>query len=120
MKAPLKYPYWYPEWDEQIAAYADEHGLLYINFLNLTEEVGLDMTRDTFNGGLNLNVYGAEKMAKYFGKILRDEYSLPDRRSEPETAARWNEKSKLYRSIKERQLEEIKKYGRIQTFLIEA
>jgi hypothetical protein len=99
--------------------YAAEHGLRYINFLELTGELGLDMSVDTFNGGLNLNVYGAEKMAIYFGEILRGEYGLPDRRSEPETAARWNEKSKLYERVKEKQLAEIEEYGKIQTFLID-
>jgi hypothetical protein len=119
MKAPLKYPHWYDEWDRQMEDYAAEHGLRYINFLELDDELGLDMSVDTFNGGLNLNVYGAEKMAIYFGELLRGEYGLPDRRSEPDTAARWNEKSELYERVKEKQLAEIEEYGKIHTFLID-
>jgi hypothetical protein len=119
MKAPLKNPHWYEEWEEQMEAYAAEHGLLYINFLELMDEVGLDMSTDTFNGGLNLNVYGAEKMAMYFGKVLQEEYGLDDRRSEPETAVRWNDKAALYDRTKEQQLAEIKEYGKILTFLLQ-
>jgi hypothetical protein len=119
MKAPLKYPHWYDEWDRQMEDYAAKHGLRYINFLELTDELGLDMSVDTFNGGLNLNVYGAEKMAIYFGELLRSEFRLADRRGEPETAARWDEKSELYERVKEKQLAEIEEYGKIQTFLID-
>ena len=72
MKAPLLYPYWYKEWDEQIKNYAKKNGLTYINYLNLTDEVGIDYTKDTYDGGLHLNVYGAEKMSRYFGKFLNN------------------------------------------------
>ena len=72
MKAPLLYPYWYKEWDEQIKNYAKKNGLTYINYLNLTDEVGIDYSKDTYDGGLHLNVYGAEKMSRYFGKFLNN------------------------------------------------
>jgi hypothetical protein len=119
MKAPLKNPHWYGEWETQIEDYAAENGLLYVNFLELMDEVGLDMSTDTFNGGLNLNVYGAEKMASYFGELLQEEYNLADRRGERETAARWDEKSAVYDRVKERQLAEIKENGKILTFTAE-
>ena len=72
MKAPVLYPYWYKEWDEQIKNYAKKNGLTYINYLNLTDEVGIDYSKDTYDGGLHLNVYGAEKMSRYFGKFLNN------------------------------------------------
>lgn len=46
VKAPSLYPYWYEEWEEQVEAYAAEHKLLYINFLELTEETGLDFSQE--------------------------------------------------------------------------
>ena len=58
IKAPSIYPYWYDEWDEQIADYAEENGLTYINFLDLTDECGIDMSTDTYDSGLHLNVFG--------------------------------------------------------------
>ena len=74
MKAPILYPYWYKEWDEQIRDYARENGLKYINFLDKQDEVGIDYSKDTYDGGLHLNLYGAEKMSRYFGKMLRGFY----------------------------------------------
>lgn len=76
MKAPVLYPYWYKEWDEQIKDYAKKNDLSYINFLDITDEVGIDYSKDTYDGGLHLNVYGAEKMSRYFGKMLEDKFKL--------------------------------------------
>ena len=44
IKAPSLYPYWYGQWEEQIEDYAARRGLSYINFLELTDEIGLDFT----------------------------------------------------------------------------
>ncbi len=73
VKAPSQYPHWYDEWDEQVVAYAEEYGLTYVNLLKYSEEIGLDFSVDTFDGGLHLNKTGAEKNTKYFGKILLEE-----------------------------------------------
>ena len=73
MKAPVLYPYWYKEWDEQIKNYAKKNGLRYINYLDLVEKVGIDYSKDTYDGGLHLNVYGAEKMSRYFGRVLKED-----------------------------------------------
>jgi len=118
IKAPNLYPYWFEEWDEQIVTFAKENDLLYINFLEHTDEIGLDWDEHTFNAGLHLNVFGAELMSKYFGKILQDEYAIPDRRSETETAANWNKMSEQYHSLIRTQQEELAQNGKISTFLI--
>jgi hypothetical protein len=117
IKAPVMYPWWYPQWDAQMAAYAGENGLLYINLLDYVDEIGLDFSADTFNAGLHLNVYGAEKLARYLGGILRDEYALQNRQGEAETAARWREKSEAYRRLIARQQTEMEEHGIILTFL---
>ena len=70
VKAPSLYPYWYDEWDEQMVDYAAAHGLKYYNFLDVTDEIGLDFTQDTYDGGLHLNYWGATKLSHYFGNIL--------------------------------------------------
>jgi len=100
VKAPSLYPYWYDQWNDQIVKYASEHGLKYYNFLENTEEIGLDYHQDTFDAGLHLNLSGAEKLTHYFGAILRDKCDLADRRGEAELAAEWAEKKQDY--IKER------------------
>jgi hypothetical protein len=116
MKAPSIYPVWYDEWDAQIVKYADEHGLLYINFLDKLDEAGIDFNTDTYDNGLHLNTPGSEKLAKYFGKILQDTYGLTDHRSEPDTAAVWAEKVKFYNDMKEDQLWELDEYGYLKSY----
>ncbi|MCL2404072.1 MAG: SGNH/GDSL hydrolase family protein [Defluviitaleaceae bacterium] len=118
VKAPTLYPHWHAQWDEQMVDFAQRNNLLYINFLEYIEAMGLDFDTDTFNAGLHLNVFGAEKLARFFGEILLEHFDLPDRRNESDTAAAWNNKSELYHRIIERQQAEISTYGRIINFLI--
>ena len=98
IKAPTNYfrYHWYDEWDAQIVDYAAEKRLTYYNFMHSKEEIGLDMSVDTYDAGIHLNVYGAEKLTRYFGAILRDRHALPDRRDEAQTASVWRERVKLY------------------------
>lgn len=103
VKAPSLYPYWYEEWEEQMEEYAEENGLLYINFLKLTDETGLDFSQDTYDGGLHLNLYGAEKITTYLGEVLRDECNLTDRRDEEELSKVWTGKIAAYEEEIERQ-----------------
>ena len=103
VKAPSLYPYWYEEWEEQMEAYAQENDLLYINFLELTDETGLDFSRDTYDGGLHLNLSGAEKITAYLGEVLRDECNLTDRRGEEELSKVWAGKITAYEDEIKRQ-----------------
>ena len=96
IKAPTLYPVWWWEWDEQVAQYAEENDLLYINMLEYEEEIGIDWNTDTYDAGLHLNVYGAEKAASWFGRILSEECGVPDRRDDADISAQWAEKAKIY------------------------
>ncbi|MCL2663122.1 MAG: SGNH/GDSL hydrolase family protein [Oscillospiraceae bacterium] len=118
IKAPNLFPHWYNQWDEQIIEFAGEHDLLYINFLNYTEEIGLDWDIHSFNAGLHLNVFGAELMSMYFGEILQERFNLPDRRTESTVAEQWNSMAQQYHHMIALQLDEIERYGRINSFLI--
>lgn len=100
IKAPALSPVWWPQWDEQVQAYAQKHGLTYINFLDHQEEIGIDWSTDTYDTGLHLNVYGAEKAARYFGKILQEKFQLEDRRSDPAVSEKWAEKVAVYNDRK--------------------
>lgn len=108
IKAPSVYPHWHDEWDVQVQEYADKHNLRYINFLELVEETGLDYSTDTYDAGLHMNLSGAEKLAKYLGKILAEEYQVPDRRNDEAWNVIWQEKIAFYEAEIERQKE---KYG---------
>ena len=116
VKAPSLYPAWYDEWEEQIEEYAKTYELPYYNFLELTDEVGIDFTKDTYDGGLHLNLSGAEKMGAYFGKILRDEFQVPDRRADEAIASVWAEKCAAYYDMEKRQQEELDTYGYLKMF----
>ena len=97
--------YWYDEWEEQIVDYAQKKGLSYYNFIPLCEEIGIDWQTDTYDAGFHLNVYGAEKLTVYFGKILEDRHDINSRKDEPDTAKRWNEYLNIYNERK-RMMEE--------------
>lgn len=118
IKAPVLFPHWADGWDEQIVRFAQENDLLYINFLEYIDEIGLDFSLHTFNAGLHLNVFGAELMADHLGQIITDNFNLPDRRNSPETAAHWEQLAEQYYSLIEIQQQEIYETGRIQSFLI--
>ena len=104
MKAPSLYPYWYPQWEEQVEDYAAEHGLLYINYLDLIDETGLDFSTDTYDAGLHLNLSGAEKISRHLGQLLREDLGFPDRRGEEPLSPRWQEKLAAYEAERESQL----------------
>jgi hypothetical protein len=113
-KAPIMYPHWYPEWDEQLFAYADEHGLLYINALGAIDEIGIDFSTDTYNGGLHLNLQGAEKFALFLGEILHGR-GLRDLRSDAAVSKVWAGKARLYYAQKAAQLYELETIGKVVT-----
>ena len=107
VKAPSLYPYWYDEWEVQMEDYAKEHGLKYYNFLEVTEEIGLDFSQDTYDAGLHLNLSGAEKMSDYFGKILRDDCGIESRRGEEALEKIWEKKIELYHMEEQMQYEQL-------------
>ena len=106
VKAPSLSPVWYDEWEEQIEDYAEKNDLLYINFLEHQEEIGIDWDKDTYDRGLHLNVFGAEKLSAYFADILADQCGIEDHRKDSETAQRWNRKTEVYEARKQRMLSE--------------
>ncbi len=111
VKAPSLYPYWYDEWEEQIEDFAEERGLDYINYLELIEETELDFATDTYDAGLHLNVFGADKITDHLGRFLREKYGLSDRSMEIELATAWDEKLRFYEEDMEKQLKEIAAKG---------
>ena len=116
IKSPSVYPYWYPEWDQQMKDYAKKNNLTYINFLELADEIGIDYQKDTFDGGLHLNLSGAEKFTTYFGEILSKDFNLPDHRNEEEYQRIWQDKVKFYYAMKKDQERELREYGYLKSY----
>ena len=101
IKSPSIEPYWYPEWDAEVAAFAKSHGLRYDNMIAENEAIGIDMQTDTCDMGQHLNVYGAEKLSLWFGKILKEKYALPDHRGEAGYDADYAALTKRYEAEKQ-------------------
>lgn len=99
-KAPSLYPVWHDQWEEQIEAYAEEYDLYYFNALEYIDEIGIDWNEDTYDMGLHLNVYGAEKMASYLGNVLLEQCELEDHRNDSDIAELWEEKAETYNARK--------------------
>ena len=96
VKAPTdswRYP-WYDEYEEQVVALTEKYELPYYNLLDAFDEIGLDLTTDSYDGGLHLNVYGAEKVSRYFSSVLKERYQLRDGR-------RWNGATAMWTAIEE-------------------
>lgn len=106
IKAPSLSPVWWEAWDAQIEAYAAENGLLYINMLDHQEEAGIDWSTDTYDAGLHLNVYGAEKLSRWFGNILIRQCGVPDRREDETLNTLWTEKAECYHRRKQELIQE--------------
>ncbi len=115
IKSPSVYPYWYEEWDRQMSEYAKVNDLTYINFLEDVEKMGIDYNTDTFDGGLHLNLNGAEKFTGYFGKILSKEFSVADHRGDKKYTVLWDKKVAFYEAMRKEQEGELKEYGYLKS-----
>ena len=116
MKAPSIYPYWYDEWDEAMTEYAKENDLLYVNFLDHIEDIGIDFEKDTYDGGLHLNVYGAEKLADYFGNILVENFEFTDYTSNKSVKEHWDNITEEYNAEKKKQADLFEEYGYLKGY----
>ncbi|MCD7825968.1 MAG: SGNH/GDSL hydrolase family protein [Clostridiaceae bacterium] len=116
MKAPSLAPEWYESDNRQVEEYAQKYQLTYINFYDLLEETGIDYETDTYDGGLHMNLSGADKLSKYLGRVLSEEYGLADHRDDEALKKVYNEKYTFYLDMQEKQQEEIDTYGEIRSY----
>ena len=93
--------------------FAEENDLTYINFLKAQDEIGLDWSKDTYDGGLHLNLAGAEKLSQYFGEILSEDMGVPDRRNEENLQKYWADVINRYEAEIARQEANLEKYGSV-------
>ncbi|MBR4557057.1 MAG: SGNH/GDSL hydrolase family protein [Clostridiales bacterium] len=115
VRAPIEYK-WYPQWDENVEKYAAQYGLTYLNLCDYKEEMGLDMSVDTYDGGAHLNLFGAEKNSVFFGQYLIDHYELTDYRTIPAVAAEYEKDIQFYNDMRDDQLYEIDTYGELKSY----
>lgn len=115
VRAPIEYG-WHKQWDKNVEEYAAKYGLTYINFNDYRKDMDLDMTKDTYDKGQHLNIYGAEKLSVFFGKYLMDNYALTDYRTVPEVSKEYEKDIAFYNWMREDQLAEIEKYGKLISY----
>lgn len=123
MKSPALYPAWYDQWEVQIEEYAREHNLAYLNFLEDSDQIGIDFSTDTYDGGLHMNVYGAEKLSSYLGEFLMGVDGIEDHRTKDgnlgELDKVWEEKCRYYDKMKAEQKAEFEELGYLKQFAAE-
>ena len=74
------------------------------------------MSRDTYDAGLHLNIYGAEKLSDYIGQWLCANYDLRDMRQDDKVSAVYQEKIRFYEAMRDDQLSEIEQYGQLVNY----
>ncbi len=92
--APSRSNYNFPK-HNALSKIAKELGVDYVDMNLAGDEIGIDYTTDTRDGGDHLNVYGATKSTAYIGKYLHDRYNISDRRN-TDIAPEWNEMLREY------------------------
>ncbi len=83
-----RYP-WYEHWDDELDSYAKMRDISYYSLS--AEACDVDMMHDSYDGGLHLNVYGAEKVSEYFGAVLAEKYDIGGKRNDV-----WDAKVRSY------------------------
>ena len=85
---------WSEEKYNEIQNFAKSHNLKYID-LNKNNLADINWKDDTEDGGWHLNLYGAMKVTDYIGRVLKDEYNLPNHKKDEEYNG-WYEEEKRY------------------------
>lgn len=65
-----------------VKKYVDKKGVRFIDLNKHEKEFDFDWKKDTSDGGEHLNESGALKTSLWLGRILQEDYKLPDRRED--------------------------------------
>lgn len=90
---------WSLDSSNKVAEFSKENDLEFIDMNLNYEKFGFDWKTDTSDGGDHLNVYGAEKVSTYLGKIIQEKYNIPNRKEDSKYSS-WNEDSEIYKNDK--------------------
>ena len=85
---------------DAMESFAKEKGVTYIDLNEKTDEMGMDWTQDTNDGGDHMNLNGARKVVKYFGNYFRENLNLTDHRGDP-AYSDWDEELVEYDKLVE-------------------
>lgn len=73
-----------------LKAFAEEHGVDYIDLNEHTKEMGINWMIDTNDDGDHMNYYGCVKSTKFLGQYLKENTDLTDHRGD-EAYSDWDE-----------------------------
>ncbi len=73
-----------------VSEWAAENEVDYLDLNLYNEEIGLDWSTDTKDGGDHLNYYGAKKVSSFLADHLKEKYGLEDHRTD-EYYSDWND-----------------------------
>lgn len=73
-RAPLPCETYIIECMNTLEDWAKLHQVDFINYMDLTEEIGLDWSKDSLDGGTHLNVSGAQKVSEHMAVYLQQNY----------------------------------------------
>lgn len=97
--------------NETTTEIANKYEIEFIDLNLLQEELQIDWNNDTNDGGSHLNIYGAEKVSRYIGRILQDKYNCENHKGDKKIAEDWNEVVAKYEKRKE-ELEKAEKVNK--------
>lgn len=92
----------YTNWNwkrhDSVQKYCDEKSIPYIDLNTDAYPITIDWTKDTRDKGDHLNYSGALKVTSFMEKYLKQNYELPDHRSDPSYHL-WNEAIVSYKKV---------------------
>ena len=77
------------ETHKAIQSWADDHNVEFLDMNLISEEVGIDWSADTKDGGDHMNPSGAEKVSSFLADYLEENYDLTDHRDD-DLYEEWN------------------------------
>lgn len=98
---------WSKDLSDRTYEFAKKYDLDFIDMNLNPKEFGFNWKTDTCDEGDHLNVYGAEKVSKYLGKIIQEKYNIPNRKEDPKYSS-WYQASKKYHKDKKKLEKELK------------
>ena len=78
-----------------VQSWADDNDTEFLDLNLLCDELKIDWSKDTRDGGNHLNYYGANKVSSYLATYMMDKYELTDHRDD-EYYSHWNESYDKY------------------------
>lgn len=79
-----------------LEAFTKNEGIDFIDFNVLTNELGIDWTKDTIDAGEHMNYYGSVKLTNYFEKYLEEQNLLKSHKGDKKYES-WDEDLKKYK-----------------------